>query len=131
MAELHPLLARQLRRLGATPTSLDAASLGQLLEQVSRAYQEADDERYLVTRSIELSSAELLQANASLRASEAALATERDTLRAIISSIGDGLCVLDGDGHCTLMNPAAEHLLGWRQHEVGGTPLLERISGLT
>jgi len=37
-----------------------------------------------------------------------------------LSSIGDAVIATDGDGAVTFMNPAAEKLTGWRQHEVAG-----------
>ena len=64
MSQLHPLLARQLERLGiadgdARPT---AEQWQELTERVSRAYQEADQDRYLLERSQDLASAEMTNA---------------------------------------------------------------------
>jgi PAS domain S-box-containing protein len=57
----HKLLARQLKRLGLSseelPTSLEAWN--QLLERVSKAYTESDQERYLLERSLHMSSTEM------------------------------------------------------------------------
>ncbi len=123
--ESHRLLARQMRRLGLRQdVPPDAATWHRFLEKVSLAYHEADDERYLWERSLGLSSRELQDLNASLRASEARLAGERDKLQAIICSLGDGLCVLDIDGNGVLLNPEAERLLGWRHEELVGQPVL-------
>lgn len=38
----------------------------------------------------------------------------------IISGIGEGLCALDRKGHITLLNPAGEALLGWKEAEALG-----------
>ncbi|WP_187369395.1 EAL domain-containing protein [Baekduia soli] len=46
-------------------------------------------------------------------ASEASLTTARNHLQAVTHSMGEGLCALDGDGRVTLMNRAAEQMLGW------------------
>jgi diguanylate cyclase (GGDEF)-like protein/PAS domain S-box-containing protein len=72
---LHPLLQRQLRRLGlATDAPPDAAAWAQLLQRVARAYADADADRYLLERSQALASAEMGELHAALRASQARLA---------------------------------------------------------
>jgi len=125
---LHPLLLRQLRRCGIDPDGeVDSAALAALMERVSKAYQEADDDRYLLERSLQISSEEMQALNESLTASEAWLARERDKLQAILASIGDGLCVLDSDGRCTYANPAAASILGWSEEELRGVNVLERL----
>lgn len=61
--DLHKLLIRQMVRLGldeqSPPTELK--SWQALLEFISNAYAEAEQERYLIERSIEVSSSEFLQ----------------------------------------------------------------------
>lgn len=64
---LHSLLRRQLRRHGVELDALPDA-LRAFLEAVDRAYQESDDDRLQVERSLELSSQELLSANTEMRA---------------------------------------------------------------
>lgn len=68
--ELHPLLQRQIRRLGlaADAAPADAATWAQLLQRVSRAYEDHDQERYLLERSQNLASAEMAQLYATVRA---------------------------------------------------------------
>ena len=60
MTRLHPLLARQLTRLGidaqVPPSPSEWRSV---LERVTRAYQEADQDRYLLERSQDLASSEM------------------------------------------------------------------------
>jgi len=61
MNDIHPLLARQLRRLeldAAQPPG-DAPAWAAFLERLSRAYAEADQERYLLERSLAISSREM------------------------------------------------------------------------
>lgn len=41
-------------------------------------------------------------------------------LEAVLNSIGEGVYVLDTEGHVVLLNPAAERLLGWRTAELRG-----------
>jgi PAS domain S-box-containing protein len=77
---LHSLLERQLRKNGlraeVPPTTGEAWA--QFLERVSRTYTEADQDRYTTERSLEISSAEM-------QALHAALAEERDHLRAVLA----------------------------------------------
>lgn len=60
MPSRHPLLLRQLRRLGISPDAPPTAQQWPaLLERIGRAYAEADQERYLLDRSQEISSREM------------------------------------------------------------------------
>ncbi len=66
---MHRVLQRQIRRLGLstdTPPE-DVASWKQFLERVDGFYANADRQRYLMERSLRVSSHELLQANEDLR----------------------------------------------------------------
>jgi signal transduction histidine kinase/DNA-binding response OmpR family regulator len=66
---LHTLLRRQLRRLGVDHRSApDAARWTALLQGISRAYAEADRDRYLLEHSQTLASGEMASLNAELRA---------------------------------------------------------------
>jgi signal transduction histidine kinase/ActR/RegA family two-component response regulator len=80
---MHNLLSRQLRKAGldeTTPPTLEQWS--QLLERIDRAYAQIDQDRYLLERSLAISSEEMRQLNDSLRAaSESELAIERDKLQ--------------------------------------------------
>ncbi|VXD11129.1 Two-component system sensory histidine kinase [Planktothrix serta PCC 8927] len=129
---MHYALQRQLRRLGLdrqTPP-VDLATWQEFLERVSRSYKEADQERYLMERSLTLSSRELLELyNQQSHESEARLQAERDRLRSVISSLGAGLCILDPQGCLLSMNPEAERLLGWSEAELVGNPILDWIGG--
>ena len=59
-AELHRILVRQLRRLGLDRASSPSpAAWHKLLETLSTTYHEAEDERYTLERSIEMSSQEM------------------------------------------------------------------------
>jgi signal transduction histidine kinase len=81
---LHPVLRRQLARLGLSSEAppADDQSWPTLLARVSRAYAEADQDRYLMERSLSISSREMAELYEALwRASETALARERDRFR--------------------------------------------------
>jgi diguanylate cyclase (GGDEF)-like protein/PAS domain S-box-containing protein len=68
MDRLHPLLQRQLRRVGLDPALVDDDAWAGLLRRVSRAYDEHDQERYLLERSQDLASQEMSALYATVRA---------------------------------------------------------------
>ena len=77
---MHRMLNRQLRRLqldGETPPN--AQQWAELLERVNRAYEQSDQDRYLLERSLSISSKEMQQLYDDLKqSSETAIAAERD-----------------------------------------------------
>ncbi len=74
MKHLHNLLRRQLRRLGLAPGRVPPADAWRtLLEQVSQSYGAADQDRYLLERSQDISSREMQELYDALH-------HERDTL---------------------------------------------------
>jgi PAS domain S-box-containing protein len=106
---LHPLLLRQLRRSGIEDPSdpPDPSAWAKLLEHVATAYRETDEERYLREQSISISSQEMLELNASLRASELHLsafqaAVDNQALVAItdvagtITEVNELFCLISG-----------------------------------
>ncbi len=52
------------------------------------------------------------------RRAENALVESEKKLRAITSSLTEGIYVLNGEGNIVFMNPEAEHLLGWTNAEL-------------
>src|SRR5919206_2491392 len=119
---VHALLARQLKKADGSfeqpPAQADAWQ--QLLERISQFYASAEQERYLLERALNVSSAEM-------EALSGRLAEERDTLTAILHSLGDGVSALDEQGRLVLLNPEGERLLGWQERELLGKPLLPAI----
>ena len=87
--EPHPLLARQLKRLGLVAEAVPSASWRELLERVSRAYVECDQDRYLLERSQELASAEMAELNRALQA-------ERDLLESRVRVRTEALRLSEG-----------------------------------
>ena len=64
----HALLGRQLRRLELGPEAPpDLAGWQAFIDRVSRAYAEADEDRYLMERSQALASDEMAVLNEALR----------------------------------------------------------------
>jgi len=128
--ELNRLLVRQLRRLGLSGS--DAApgpeAWQQLLQTVSRTYASAEEDRYLLERSLDLSSQEMQALNENLRqASETRLAAERDRNASVLTALSDGLCVLDDKGAVVAANTAAQALLGVDEAGLRGEPVLARF----
>lgn len=99
MADRHNLLQRQIRRFLGSEEGL-SRSCEQFLDAVDDAYHQADYDRSLLERSMDLSSQELLQANAALRESLAQLQASEEE-RARLQVMG-----------------ALGHLVGGLAHEV-------------
>jgi signal transduction histidine kinase len=111
---VNSLLARQLRRFGLTadrlPDDLDAWR--EMLASVERSYDDNDRSRYLLERSLQISSEEMRSIHEELsRVSAATEAEQESRLRAVIDSLDDGLCVLGRDGSVEFANAAATRLL--------------------
>lgn len=89
--DLHPLLMRQLKRLGIAPDAEDtpATAWRGLLDRVSRAYEEHDQEAYLLERSQELASQEMTELYATLRA-------DRDLLESRVQERTEALRLSEG-----------------------------------
>jgi diguanylate cyclase (GGDEF)-like protein/PAS domain S-box-containing protein len=89
--DLHPLLRRQLKRLGIDPEAEDtqAGAWRALLERVSRAYEEHDQEAYLLERSQELASQEMAELYATVRA-------DRDLLESRVHERTEALRLSEG-----------------------------------
>ena len=121
----HRVLQRQMKKFGVEP---DRPPPGQeewarFLEHVNRFYHEADQDRYLLERSLSISSTEMQDLYEQLlQASESRVAAERDKLRAVISSLGAGLCTLDEQGRVLSINPEGERLLGCTEADVLDQP---------
>jgi len=127
---LHRLLRRQLSRLGiADPQQLPSAEAWQeLLARVSRSYSEADQERYTLERSLQISGQEMQVLYDNLRNSAEEQATnEANKLRTIVNAIGDGLAVLDQQGRSVFINRVGATMLGLAEEELAGNPILESI----
>jgi signal transduction histidine kinase/CheY-like chemotaxis protein len=121
---LHSLLERQVERAGGDLGEPPVASVWQaLLAKISSAYQDAEDDRYLLERSLDISSREMQELSRRL-------AAERNQLQALLSSIGDGVAALDGDGRVTWANPAAARILGAAPLDLTRYPLLDQLTPL-
>jgi PAS domain S-box-containing protein len=117
---VHPLLGRLLRRLGANTAETPSLEAWQaLLKLVGRTYQEADQDRYTLERSIEISSLEMQGLYEALkRQSESELATERQRvtqslaiLRATLEATVDGILVVDQQRRVVAANKRVNAML--------------------
>lgn len=100
---IHPLLARQLKRAGIAIGSAEITpELDKLLLFVSNAYTEADESRYIVERSLDISSQEMNDLRAHLQ-------EERDIMQSVMS---EGLCVLDSNWNIKNVNITGSIILG-------------------
>ncbi len=127
---MHPLLKRQLKRLGlADPTlPLSSKEWDTLLERVSHAYAEADQGRELLERSLALSSKEMQQLYEDLRqASELKLKDREKETQNLIDHALDGIISINPEGKILTWNPQATTIFGWPREQVLGKILAEQI----
>lgn len=111
---LHRLLERQLRRAGFAEPPDGDQRLDALLASVSRAYDDADRERYRVERSLALASAEMRDLYERMNAAHETRFAE------IIDGANDAIFAVDLAGNFTLLNKAAERLGGYARGELVG-----------
>lgn len=142
----HPLVSRQLRRLGLDPqTPPDAQGWRAFIDRVARTYAEADQDRYLMERSQSLASDEMAALNEALRRErdllETRVAERTEALRlsegrlaSLVSLSSDWIWEQDPQGRLTYLSegfllsvglPSAA-LLGRRAQELDGFECDER-----
>jgi PAS domain S-box-containing protein len=118
---VHPLLVRLLRKLGASSDQAPSLEVWQgLLALVGRTYQDADQDRYTLERSIEISSREMQGLYEELkRNAESELAIERQrviqslaVLRATLEATTEGIMVVDPDRRVIAANQRVAEMLG-------------------
>ncbi len=82
MPTLHPLLERQLKRIGLTNVSSPPSAEGwqRLIERISQAYAQSEQDRYLLERSLSVSSEEMQAEIAERKKAEAALQKAHEDL---------------------------------------------------
>ncbi len=136
----HPLLGRQLKRLGLTreqPPS-DTESWCAFLDRVEEIFTEADEDRYTLERSLSISSEEMRELYDSLKhSSETALAAERDklaktaaSLEATLAAAEDGILFVDEHGHVVAHNDSFRTMWGTPLEipRAGGDDIAARIA---
>jgi PAS domain S-box-containing protein len=127
----HRLLRRQLKKIGLDeqqPPS--SAEWQQVLERIDRSYQEADQDRYLLERSLAISSQEMQELYDNLKeTSETRISTERDRLKAVMENAIDGIMTFDAQGYIRSFNPAAERIFGYSAEEFNGQKIWMLLDG--
>jgi PAS domain S-box-containing protein len=116
---VHPVLARQLRRLSLDPdTPPDLTAWQRLLERVERCYVDADDDRYTRDRLMELSSQELAALHQQLR--------EHDERRfqALLAGSSDTTIVVDAAGEIAYVSSSATRVLHLLADQLHGHPMV-------
>ncbi|MBA3462539.1 MAG: PAS-domain containing protein [Deltaproteobacteria bacterium] len=111
--DAHPLLSRLLRKVGVTPAEVPSAETWRaLLALISRTYHEADQDRYTLERSIDISSREMQGLYQDLkRRTDTELEERRKqveesyaVLRATLESASEGIVVVDANRGVVAVN---------------------------
>lgn len=109
----HRLLTRQLKKLklkGEQPP--DKKAWGAFLESVMRSYEEADNDRYLLERSLAISSREMQELYEGLKhASE-------ERYRVIFEGVHDAIFVETPEGHILDCNARACEMFGYEREQL-------------
>ena len=128
---IHPLLARQLRRLGLDAAAAPDAPWAELLARVARAYAEHDQERRLLEHSQQLASEEMAGLYAELRADRdsleqrvrertEALRRSEDRLSSLLSLSADWIWEQDHTLRFTYVSEGIVGTVGVRPDEIVG-----------
>lgn len=123
----HRLLQRQLKKLTLDETvPPDAAGWQAFLDRVSQTYTEMDQDRYLLERSLSISSAEMQELYEKLRqSSETRLAAERDLLRTLMDNLPDQVFVKDAEGRILVCNAADAQIMGTTPEQAVGKTVFD------
>ncbi|MDO8607619.1 MAG: PAS domain S-box protein [Phaeospirillum sp.] len=110
---MHKLLARQLRK-AAHGSPDGAVDLSRLIAMVDLAYEEADQERRLKDRALDVMQSEI--GEMSRRVVEEAEAR----FNLLMDNVGEAVVVIDGSGRIEAFNSVAENIFGHVAEEVRG-----------
>jgi PAS domain S-box-containing protein len=119
---MHKLLARQLKK-AAAESGDGSVDLARLVAMVDDAYEEADRERRLKDRALDVMQAEVDEM--SRRAVEAAEAR----FNLLMDNVGEAVVVIDGRGRIEAFNREAEHIFGYPAAEVVGRNISTLMPG--
>jgi PAS domain S-box-containing protein len=107
----HRLLSRQLKKLGCDGDT--CADWSGFLELVNATYGQADDDREMLERSLQVSSEEVMQTNAELRVMMSALRESEEKYRLIFNTVRVGVLRCTVDGRLLSGNPALAAMFGY------------------
>ena len=109
----HKALLRQLSRLGLNNKSRpDAESWQKFIDTVDKSYKAHDEDRYLLERSLEVSSTEMQKMYDELKRSS------QSTMKIMLDSMQNGVISIDSTGKILSYNNSAHSIFGYSQAEV-------------
>jgi PAS domain S-box-containing protein len=122
---LHSLLGRQLDGLHIDPRQPPKLEQwGELLACISRAYDDADQDRYTLERSIVVSGAETRELYAALARDHTTLLKKGNRIQASFDHSAIGQAMIDESGLLTAANNAFAEMMGYPTAELVGRELL-------
>jgi len=104
-------------------TGLAVALLSGELRAAQRRAQRAEEAERGQRQQLQVTLQELQEEITRRRQAEEKLLEEHERLRVTLASIGDAVIATDVAGRVVFLNPVAEALTGWKQHEAEGQPL--------
>ena len=113
--DLHPLLRRQARRAGIADPSRppeDDVAWRDFLGRIGRTFESAERDRYLLERSLELSSEEMQELHARV-------ARDRELLDSVLAALSAGVVHVDSAWRVSFVNAAGRRLLGLAEEPRG------------
>lgn len=120
---MHRVLKRQLKKLGlASEQELPKPEQWQaLLASVDRYYEEADEDRYRLERSLETSSDEMRSLYQSLKESaETQLSQEKTRLQSVLNTVGECIVTVDTQGFIVMANQNVAKTFDYTSEELIG-----------
>ncbi|MBA4382562.1 MAG: hypothetical protein C0406_08370 [Sideroxydans sp.] len=117
---MHRLLERQLKRQFGKDFKPDEA-LQAFIDTVDSYYVEVDKEQHMLQNALLMNSSELNAVNERMRVQNA------ETTRTLLNTLSDGVYATDTKGALTFMNAAAENVLGWREQDIMGKLVHEKV----
>jgi diguanylate cyclase (GGDEF)-like protein/PAS domain S-box-containing protein len=121
---LHPRLRTLLDTLGVGRTLSAAAALNALLPIISKQYEQTDEERRGVVRSMQMLAEEARSFTSGPGGADAG------QLRGILDHIKDVVITVTADGAIGLFNPTGEQLFGYSQAELIGVSIVRLLPEL-
>ncbi|MBU0687281.1 MAG: PAS domain-containing sensor histidine kinase [Candidatus Margulisbacteria bacterium] len=119
MGELHSLLKRQLKKI-YDGVDLVPKEISELVAVINNAYQQADIDRGLLERSLEISSQELLQNISELKQAEEAQRKSEERFKQVAENAGEWIWEVDANAVYTYASPVVEKILGYKPEELVG-----------
>ena len=109
----HKTLLRQLNRLGLDEDSVpDAEAWKKLLQAVDTSYKAHDEDRYLLERSLDVSSTEMQYMIDELKRSS------ESTMKIMLDSMQNGVITISSAGKILSFNRSAQNIFGYTLGEV-------------